>query len=191
MTQYISIKDASEMSGKSIQTIRRMIKSKKLRYRKDRTPQGFNYLIELSSLAEMSKISPEQIKETLSSTTQVSQAEQAEDSQVEHSTAQLKVHESQVAEASTTTVQNESESQVETNLMAVAIDQHQSRSHQQIVSYEPIKELNNTMQKLIDQHGKEKENLFRLIETFQNKVISLENKIKVESGSKKAWFKIW
>ncbi len=185
MTQYISIKDASEMSGKSIQTIRRMIKSKKLRYRKDRTPQGFNYLIELSSLAEMSKISPEQIKETLSSTTQDSQAEQAEVSHVEHSTAEVK-HES-----STTTVQNESESQVETNLMAVAIDQQQSRSHQQIVSYEPIKELNNTMQKLIDQHGKEKENLFRLIETFQNKVISLENKIKVESGSKKAWFKIW
>ena len=47
------------------------------------------------------------------------------------------------------------------------------------------------MQKLIEQHGKEKENLFRLVETFQNKVISLENKLKVESNSSKSWFKFW
>jgi len=183
MTQYISIKDASEMSGKSIQTIRRMIKSKKLRYRKDRTPQGFNYLIELSSLAEMSKISPELIKETLGSTTQATQASAPVESQQTVATEATYTNAAPVqAQAEVTT-----QPVVTTNLMEVS----QERSHQQIVAYEPIKEFNDTMQKLIDQHGKEKENLLRLRLSFQNKVISLENKIKVESSSKKSWFKLW
>ena len=48
--EYITIQDAAEISGKSIQTIRRAIKSKKLQTRKQKTPQGFNYLIEKGSL---------------------------------------------------------------------------------------------------------------------------------------------
>ena len=48
-TSYISIKDAADLSGKSIQTIRRLIKSKKVKFKKDRTPQGFNYLIDEQS----------------------------------------------------------------------------------------------------------------------------------------------
>lgn len=47
---YISIQDAAELSRKSIQTIRRAIKSKKLLVKRQKTPQGFNYLIEKSSL---------------------------------------------------------------------------------------------------------------------------------------------
>ena len=47
---FISIKDASEISGKSIQTIRRMIKSKKIKFKKEKTPQGFNYLVDLEDM---------------------------------------------------------------------------------------------------------------------------------------------
>lgn len=43
--KYISIQDASDLSKKSIQTIRRAIKAKKLKIKKQKTPQGFNYLI--------------------------------------------------------------------------------------------------------------------------------------------------
>lgn len=48
--EYISIQDAADLSGKSIQTIRRAIKSKKVQVKKQKTPQGFNYLIEKGAL---------------------------------------------------------------------------------------------------------------------------------------------
>lgn len=49
-TNFISIQEASEISQKSIQTIRRAIKSKKVKVRKMKTPQGFNYLVDKKSL---------------------------------------------------------------------------------------------------------------------------------------------
>lgn len=48
---YISIQEASELAKKSIQTIRRSIKAKKVIVRRQRTPQGFNYLIEKASFS--------------------------------------------------------------------------------------------------------------------------------------------
>ena len=47
---YLSIQEAADLSNKSIQTIRRAIKSKKLKVKRSKTPQGFNYLIEKESL---------------------------------------------------------------------------------------------------------------------------------------------
>lgn len=49
-SQYVSLQDASLVSNKSPQTIRRMIKANKIRYRKYKTPQGFTYLVEKNSL---------------------------------------------------------------------------------------------------------------------------------------------
>ncbi|MFH1284664.1 MAG: hypothetical protein ABIH78_03700 [Candidatus Peregrinibacteria bacterium] len=54
--KYISIQDASELSKKSIQTIRRAIKAKKLQCRRKKTPQGFNYLIDHESLCHFYNI---------------------------------------------------------------------------------------------------------------------------------------
>ena len=48
----ITIQDASEISGKSIQTIRRAIKAHKLICKRKKTPQGFNYLINRDSLLQ-------------------------------------------------------------------------------------------------------------------------------------------
>jgi len=50
--KLITITEASDLSGKSIQTIRRAIKAKKIRVQRKKTPQGFNYLIEKQSLVE-------------------------------------------------------------------------------------------------------------------------------------------
>lgn len=50
--QLININDAAAVSGKSIQTIRRMIKQKKVQVKRQKTPQGFNYLIVKESLIE-------------------------------------------------------------------------------------------------------------------------------------------
>lgn len=48
----ITIQEAADLTQKSIQTIRRAIKSKKIKFRRDKTPQGFNYLIDKDSVFE-------------------------------------------------------------------------------------------------------------------------------------------
>lgn len=54
--EFITIQDAAELSRKSIQTIRRAIKAKKLTFRKQRSPQGFSYLINKKALAELYRL---------------------------------------------------------------------------------------------------------------------------------------
>lgn len=53
---FITIQESAELSGKSVQTIRRAVKSKKLKVKKTKTPQGFNYLVSQSSLVGLYKI---------------------------------------------------------------------------------------------------------------------------------------
>ncbi len=52
----LSIQEAAEISGKSIQTIRRAIKSNKIQGKRKKTPQGFNYMITRESLANYYKL---------------------------------------------------------------------------------------------------------------------------------------
>lgn len=53
---FISIQEAADLSGKSIQTIRRALKSKKIQCRRRRTPQGFNYVVNKESLEDFYKL---------------------------------------------------------------------------------------------------------------------------------------
>lgn len=172
MTQakYITIKAAARLSGKSIQTIRRMLKAKKVKFKKDKTPQGFNYLIDRESLIEYFKLEKGvEIKASQQATSTVAEAQEAE---------------AIVAEA----ISNE-QAQVQQSATDMMVSPE--RDHQRIVQYEPVKEFNDTIQKIVEQHGKEKENLFKLVESFQNKVISLENKLKAEQVGKKKWYQLW
>jgi hypothetical protein len=168
-TKHITIKAAARLSGKSIQTIRRMLKAKKIKFKKDRTPQGFNYLIERDSLIEYFNLQVTDEKKTEPSTVAKAQAQEAE------------------AVAADAISKEQAQVQKDATQMVVAPE----RDHQRIVQYEPVKEFNETIQKIIDQHGKEKENLFKLVESFQNKVISLENKLKAENASAKKWYQLW
>lgn len=54
--ELINIHEAAEISGKSVQTIRRALKTKRIKFRKKGTAQGFNYLISRSSLLEFYRI---------------------------------------------------------------------------------------------------------------------------------------
>ncbi len=53
---FLSIQEAAEISGKSIQTIRRAIKSRKIVSKRKKTPQGFNYMIGKESLITLFNI---------------------------------------------------------------------------------------------------------------------------------------
>lgn len=53
---YLTIQESAEISGKSIQTIRRALKTNRLVHKRKRTPQGFNYLISRDSLMNIYKL---------------------------------------------------------------------------------------------------------------------------------------
>lgn len=64
---FISIQDAAALSNKSVQTIRRAIKAKKLKVKKMKTPQGFNYLVETNTIYTAFNLRPrEQAKKSTS-----------------------------------------------------------------------------------------------------------------------------
>jgi hypothetical protein len=74
----LTIQEASALSGKSVQTIRRALKAKKLTAKKEKTPQGFNYLIEEDALVKLYKItkSPRQHSGLKENATPLADAEQ-------------------------------------------------------------------------------------------------------------------
>lgn len=51
-----TIQEAAEAVGKSVQTIRRALKSRKLIAKKQKTPQGFNYLVGEEALFALYKV---------------------------------------------------------------------------------------------------------------------------------------
>jgi hypothetical protein len=55
-SSLITIHEASDLCGKSVQTIRRAVKANKLAYKKKKTPQGFNYLINRESIIQLYKL---------------------------------------------------------------------------------------------------------------------------------------
>ncbi len=92
-TQYISIQEAAELTDKSIQTIRRGIKAKKFKFKKSKTPQGFNYNIDKESLCEHYSIpfkkeeeKSETIEKKEDSTKEVSKKEESSEKKSDEST---------------------------------------------------------------------------------------------------------
>lgn len=141
--ELLTINDAAKLSDKSIQTIRRMIKQKKVQVRKQKTPQGFNYLVVKGSLMEyLEKIS-------------------------------------------------QMTTQPEPTIQAY------TREHQPIMPdltdhfKTEIDKFNSTIQRLIEQSSKDKENFFHLIRTFQDRVGVLETQIKLLEAPESSWWQFW
>ena len=151
-TCYITIKNASEISGKSIQTIRRLVKAKKVKFKRDKTPQGFNYLIDETSFKEYYNIAREHAK--------------VEKKEVKAKAVEVEAEADQPKET--------------TKALAGKVE------------FEAAVEFNETLRHMIKQHSTEKESLFKLIDSFQGKVIALENRLKIETEKQnKPWYKIW
>lgn len=141
---FLTIQEAAEVSNKSIQTIRRALKGKKLKFRKKKTPQGYNYMIDKDSL-----ISTYEIR------------------------------------AAFNEVVKETEEKTDT------ISKSAKKIQRQYLTKDDMGMFKDTVQKLIDQHEKDKENLFRLIKTFQDRVVVLENQVKMLAEPKKKWYELW
>ena len=149
---YIDINEASELSGKSIQTIRRAIKSNKLKVRRKKTPQGFNYLISRNSLAGLYKI-------------KIDDKKGRAPSQMTSQTSSQKGRRSKKGS--------------------------KRKAKTGYVTIDDLDSFNTTLQKMIDQHQKERENFLRLIRTFQDRILVLENQVKLLDAPKKKWYAFW
>jgi len=142
---FLTIQESAKLSGKSIQTIRRAVKSKKVKSRKKKTPQGYNYMIDKDSL-----VSTYNLK---------------------------KVFDEQIAEKKAT--QKEKLSKTPRKLA------------KQYLTKDDLGMFKETVQTLIDQHEKDKENFFRLVKSFQDRVVVLENQVKLLGTPSKKWYQIW
>jgi hypothetical protein len=141
--ELITLNEAATFSGKSIQTIRRMIKQRKIRVKRQKTPQGFNYLIIKGSLIDF-------LDTRTPTTTQPD------------STTQPTLREHRPI-----TPPSQDDFRVE------------------------LERFNATIQKLIEQNQRDKENFFQLIKTFQDRVFTLENEIKMLEAPPRRWWKLW
>lgn len=141
---FLTIQEAATLTDKSVQTIRRAIKAKKVKARKKKTPQGYNFMIDKDSLVttyELKKIFDEQMKEKKKSRAKLSKTPR--------------------------------------------------KLSKQYLTHEDLGIFKETVQKLIDQSEKDKENFFRLIKTFQDRIVVLENQVKLLDQPKKKWYQIW
>ncbi len=157
--QLITITEAASTANKSIQTIRRMIKQKKIQVKRQKTPQGFNYLIVKDSLL----------------------------------TAVAAIN-----EAATHELPEEMTPEVDSTIHDVtATTQPMERDHRAITQelhdtfQAQFERFGATINTLIEQNTRDKDNFFQLIKTFQDRVITLENHIKLLEAPAAPWWKFW
>ena len=168
--EFITIHEAAELSGKSVQTIRRALKSKKLKHRKRKTPQGFNYLVSRASLCEIYDIKqeiplegPAPAKET---TNVVSEAKAKSEKVINEVVAEQ-------AEKEEKAIQ---EDKADDEVIIRAADFHSFAQ---------------TMERMMSQHAEERQNFLRLVNTLQEKIFVLENQINLLQSPKKKWYQLW
>ena len=189
-SQYVSIQDAALLTDKSAQTIRRLIKSSKIRYRKYKTPQGFSYLVEKTSLLDH-YINEE---ENESDSIEMELVEEF-DPKVDISNTPRNIHTFQDPAAriqmqgtqNTTPHYNiapESAYQPPPVAMPTSNSGGTKNSNgQDDGGYQMM------MTQLIQHHRDDKKRLFELLEIFQKRILILEEEVKqLEAPKKKRWW---
>ncbi len=143
----LTIQEAASISGKSVQTIRRALKNRKLKARRRKTPQGFSYMITQESLAGFYKLKhlPGREHQPLNQNGEVSKNPQQAGREVSHEFASLG----------------------------------------------DLKKMQQTIEDLLVENKKEKENLMRFMKAFQDRFVVLENQFKLLEQPKKHWYQFW
>lgn len=191
----LTLQEAAFLSRKSTQTIRRLIKSNKIKYRRRRTPQGFNYYIEKDSLLSHFDLTPRVLPEEPVSDTPVS-TEQVEPKPVTHSVFNAKIQPS----THTATPNTDDVYEVDTQKTLANIPASQDAYYvldkaktQEIISLQ-TKQLGNfagSIKQLVDQHQEDKRNLYSIIHNSQKRVSELESQIKQLQQPQKKWYEFW
>lgn len=167
--EYLTIQEAADLVNKSFQTLRRAIKANKIKYRRQRTPQGFNYLIIKDSLYDYYKIDPSknEISESTLKSIPIENAEIVKETE--------KVVEEAVAVESS----------------SANTPKEETVSDEDFLTKDDLKAITQTLEKMISQHSEERQNFIRLINTLNEKIFTLENQVKLLSAPKKSWYSFW
>ena len=155
-SQYVSLQDAALLSGKSPQTIRRLIKGNKVRYRKYKTPQGFTYLVEKTSLVKHFDINEEDPME---------EAELVEEFDPSTET-----------EAEDSPIVEQVKSRPKQNNYEQERPAAGNRAFNGANPSDP--QFQTIITQLVHQHRDDKKRLFELLEMFQKRILVLEDQLK-------------
>lgn len=153
----ITITDAASLSGKSIQTIRRAIKAKKIKVKKQKTPQGFNYLI---------------VKDTLLECYQISEKTELREIPIEQRTTEAAIH-----------LDIQDSEPVES---VALVDQEALERTER-----SVKELDAKVNDVVIKYSHEREQVTQVMKDFKDRVLVLENQIRMLQAPKKRWYQLW
>ncbi|MFA6550261.1 MAG: hypothetical protein WCT36_02810 [Candidatus Gracilibacteria bacterium] len=173
---FISLQEAASLSKKAEQTIRRAIKAKKIGVKRQKTPQGFVYLVDKANVAKLYNCEEGNVKEKKAIS--ASQATSRETSQINNDlNSQNKKTTSQKSEKKST-------SQKGTEVI--------EKSNTEIsADYTTIMEFQKLLTNIVEQHQREREHSGRFMKELQDKVMFLEHQVMQLQAPKKKWFQVW
>lgn len=190
-TQMLTLQEAAFISRRSAQTIRRLIKGNKIRYRRRRTPQGFNYYVEKESLLGFFDLTPRVLPEEpmednfLEEEKPVTEEKAAEKADPTSPEPQKSVFNAKISPLKETT---------ETTTSATLEPNQISQNRDNILSLQTkqLQKFADTISQLIGQHHQEKTAWFNLLQGYENKVKQLEHQVKILSlPPPKKWYQFW
>jgi len=192
-TQLISITDAADLINKSAQTIRRLIKAGKIKYRRKRTPQGFNYLIDKISLLETCGIAPQveqQVQQPQPTYQAPRQQQPVQNSAYDQSTYTVETPpEIYILESEDYRPPNTAfDPPVQESYIP---QQEKPQSKPVMTSQSSANQTTAIIDKLLEQQRIDKDKLYQVLEAYQKRVSVLENQIKQLEGPKKKWWQVW
>lgn len=220
---HLTIQEAAKFTGRSEQTIRRMIKRKRLAAILERTVKGDMYFIDKSELGRLKVTSrltsqTSQSKNGLTSQNSGQNEEKLSKSDINTAKTTLTSQTSLTSHDNPQTGEILSKSDQKSQKSQINLTSQNDLSHKETISQSAqnladIEEENGTssseekvnfafadvMKKLVEQHSKDKENLFGLLRTFQDRIVMLEDKIKLLEAPKpqfspkpkRKWWSLW
>ncbi|MDP4008083.1 MAG: hypothetical protein Q8P68_02725 [Candidatus Peregrinibacteria bacterium] len=197
VAQILTIQEASKLSQKSTQTIRRLIKTNKIKCKRKRTPQGFNYEINKDSLIKCFGLTIEEVKETNKKTSKdndifelgiepdVVRSKRQKKSILEDMAIPVEAAEA-VFEGISIEETLEAESNSSEEVEGEVTNNNSNRASKEALQFTAI------LQQMMNQHQEDKDRLFALVEQFQKRTLILEERIKRLEAPKRPWWKkIW
>lgn len=163
-----------------------MIKRNKLNHQLSKTSHGHVYLLDRSSIQYLIDLNSYQVSthfDRAENTTTLSK-EQSND-----------LNSYQPDYSLLTTVQEEKDGITQNEEAEEEKNDEKENSREDGTEFfkKELSRLNSTIEKLISQNERDKENFFGLIGTFQERVVMLENHIRLLKApkKKKRWWKFW
>ncbi|MBT6069284.1 hypothetical protein HOG48_06040 [Candidatus Peregrinibacteria bacterium] len=205
--KVISIQEASKLSDKSAQTIRRLVKTNKIKAKRQRTPQGFNYQIYKDSLAKYfgldltEKAAKKPLEETvfdlgvevdkIRSKGKKKNTYVLEDIPIpteifdEEPIVKVKKKASDGGITIEKTIDMEEVSSENGEVLEGEVEPEKAENDQTAERFAAI------LKQMLNQHEEDKTRLFVLLEQFQKRTLVLEERIKRLEAPKRSWWKIW